>query len=1263
MNASFPASCRLFLRLAAAHFRKALFAPLCVVILLASQAASAATYTVTNTLDSGAGSLRDALASVNTGSGGDTVVFSGVTGTITLSSMLTLSKSVTITGPGANILTVSGNDTVGVFNATAGTTTTISGLTIAHGFATAGAGIYSNGSALTVNNCIFTDNAAYNSSAINVGGAINAVGSTALTVNSSTFLNNKATGANAPAGGAIYGGGTTVVNNSTFLGNSAQANGGAIATLIGSRLTVRNSTIYGNRAATDAGIYAVNTIAGVSNSIVSGNTGGDCSRCSGGTNLIGGTAALGPLQNNGGPTPTMMPLSSSTGIIGAGLNSTLAVDQRGFVRPTSGASDLGAVQTHDLTVTTLNDNINSGTTCTGGSPCSLRDAITLANSYGSGDLVTLTGLEGTIALGSPLPEITGNLNIAGPGANLLTVSGGNATGVFDITGANAVVNIAGVTIANGNSTASAHGGAGINNLGASLTLSNCELTNNSSGGQDGGGLANGLNSSATVTSCTFSGNSGYSGGAIVNSGNLLVTNSTFFGNTAQVDHGGGILNQGLAQVTSSTFSGNAAAGMGGGIHNSSTMTLNNSIVAGNSEAANPGEDCSACGSQSVANLFSVAGAPVTAAQVMLAPLAYYGLNQTVRTMLPLPGSPAIQMGDPTLLTPELTTDQRQLPRTVGDKLDLGAVEANYTSVQFVQQPTNTAVNVLISPAVTMSVTESGTTAANIPLPITFAGTGTLHGTLTESSVAPTIAGDPALASFADLSVDKVGTGDTLTVTLTVTSSGIAPAQTLTATSDPFDVTQITTDVPTVTVGPANPVYGQPDTVTITVPTTGSTSPTGTVTIYNNGNPIGTGILVSNGTVMVTIPGGILPAGTNSITVGYAGDGNYGSSTSAPVPVTVAPVTGVPTLTVGPASPTVGQPATITVTVPTVGSTPATGTVTIYNNGNPIGTGTLGPDGTVTVNIPGGLPAGTNTLTAGYAGAGNYGPATSAPATVMVTDIPVTGTTTSVPVVSVGPTNPVAGQPVTVTVTVPTVGSTTPVGTVTIYYNGNPIGTGTLGPNGTVTVTIPGGLPVGTGTITVGYAGSGIYTSSTSTPASVTVAAAAVLDFTLTQTTPVSQTVISGAAATIGVQVAPTNGTYPGIVSFAATGLPSGATATFTPATVAANGGSTAVNLTVQTASLLSMSRPGSNVAPVALGLFLLPLFGAKRRRLLNSSGRTARYIFMMFVLLAGIVTAAGLTGCGTGNGFFGHAPKTYSITITATSGTIQHSVNATLNVQ
>jgi hypothetical protein len=229
--------------------------------------------------------------------------------------------------------------------------------------------------------------------------------------------------------------------------------------------------------------------------------------------------------------------------------------------------------------------------------------------------------------------------------------------------------------------------------------------------------------------------------------------------------------------------------------------VTDSIVAGNTEAISPNDDCGSCGTQSASNLFSTAGTPVTAAQVMLAPLAYYGLNQTVRTMLPLPGSPVIQAGDPTLLV-DLSTDERLLPRTISGKLDLGAVEANYTSIQFVQQPSNTTVNLTMSPAVTMSVTESGTTVANITLPVTFAGSGALHGTVTATTQAPAMPGDPALASFAGQSGDTVGTGDTLASSVTVTPAGVSPAQTLTATSNPFDITALTPA--TITFNPAPP---------------------------------------------------------------------------------------------------------------------------------------------------------------------------------------------------------------------------------------------------------------------------------------------------------------------------------------------------------------------------------------------------------------------------------------------------------------------------
>src|SRR6266496_3534151 len=108
--------------------------------------ASAATITVINTSDSGAGSLRQAISD---SSSGDTINFdSSLNGqTITLTSdELFINKNLTITGPGANLLAINGNTANRVFDIGSGITVTISGLTITNGNAGyEGGGIYNQG--------------------------------------------------------------------------------------------------------------------------------------------------------------------------------------------------------------------------------------------------------------------------------------------------------------------------------------------------------------------------------------------------------------------------------------------------------------------------------------------------------------------------------------------------------------------------------------------------------------------------------------------------------------------------------------------------------------------------------------------------------------------------------------------------------------------------------------------------------------------------------------------------------------------------------------------------------------------------------------------------------------------------------------------------------------------------------------------------------------------------------------------------------------
>src|SRR5262249_28595102 len=142
---------------------------------------SAGTITVTNTNDSGPGSLRQALADANDG---NTIGFS-VTGIITLTSgELLVDKSISISGPGSDNLTVNGNGKGRVFYVGPAVTITISGLTITNGSEETdlGGGIYSDHSIVTMNSCKITDNLA------NIGGGIYSDGS--LSGDATITLNN-----------------------------------------------------------------------------------------------------------------------------------------------------------------------------------------------------------------------------------------------------------------------------------------------------------------------------------------------------------------------------------------------------------------------------------------------------------------------------------------------------------------------------------------------------------------------------------------------------------------------------------------------------------------------------------------------------------------------------------------------------------------------------------------------------------------------------------------------------------------------------------------------------------------------------------------------------------------------------------------------------------------------------------------------------------------------------------------------------------------
>ena len=151
-----------------------------VLLLLSAARIFGATITVTSTADSGPGSLPAAIASA---ANGDTINFNlTYPTTITVSTPLTLGPSVTIAGPGASDLTISGAFSVGVIVVNAGATVQISGVTITEGGSGLGGCIF-NGGTLTLTNTTVTNCMNF----AELGGAILNAGSAAtLNLSNST---------------------------------------------------------------------------------------------------------------------------------------------------------------------------------------------------------------------------------------------------------------------------------------------------------------------------------------------------------------------------------------------------------------------------------------------------------------------------------------------------------------------------------------------------------------------------------------------------------------------------------------------------------------------------------------------------------------------------------------------------------------------------------------------------------------------------------------------------------------------------------------------------------------------------------------------------------------------------------------------------------------------------------------------------------------------------------------------------------------------
>lgn len=524
---------------------------------------------VTNCNDTGTGSLRNTIAAA---ASGNTIVFdqdcSGGSA-ITLSTEIALTgTTLTIDGTGRAV-TISGGDTTRILNVDASSALALTHLTLTHGNSSDTGGAIENAGTLTISYSTFDANhASFGGGAIyeaigtitsstftgNTANAGGAIVSHDLTVDRSTFSGNSALG----EGGAIRDGGDLVLRNSTVTGNTS----GSGAVWEHHQLTLENDTISGN---TGTGFNDDSLASTVSNTIISGNSGGDCGEPTGdgGYNLTSDTSCgfsnhwvhgdplLATLADNGGPTETMA-LGALSPAIAAGSSSLCLaagvgnIDQRGHTRNAAsrGACDIGAYDT-------------------GGGASSLH--VTNCNSSGTGSFSEITSAANSGDTVVFDLDCSGSNQIVVPGE----IAIGSRTVIVDGVGHQVTLN--------GNDSVRFFtvGAAG------SLSLKQLTLTHGHASGDGGAILSAGLLGlrNVTITRSVASGN----GGAISSSSLLSIQGGTLDNNGALGD-GGALAVSGTTGVQGVTLTSNNANNNGGAIANAGTLTVNRDMFNGNSGA-------------------------------------------------------------------------------------------------------------------------------------------------------------------------------------------------------------------------------------------------------------------------------------------------------------------------------------------------------------------------------------------------------------------------------------------------------------------------------------------------------------------------------------------------------------------------------------------------------------------------------------------------------------------------------------------------------
>jgi hypothetical protein len=479
---------------------------------------------------------------------------------------------------------------------------------------------------------------------------------------------------------------------------------------------------------------------------------------------------------------------------------------------------------------------------------------------------------------------------------------------------------------------------------------------------------------------------------------------------------------------------------------------------------------------------------------------------------------------------------------------------------------------------------------------------------------------------------------------------------------------------TLSLTPTTLNHGQSVSATITVSPIPTLATASVSLLANTGHGIAA-FTLSGG--HVTGSTSALPGGTYTVHAHFAGDGSNASSDSAPVSVTVAKensTSALSMITFNSQGQIVNQHATTAVYgspyilradvtassgVPCVNC--PSGTLNLTDNASALDGGSLllnnqGYAEDLLVQFPGG----NNAVVANYPGDSSFN-SSSANATYIITPA-----STSMTTVSVTPTSASSGVPFTVTTTILTSSSGAgPTGAVTFLGNGTPL-TGTVtyspvagsinGPASTLASLTTSLSTAGNYALTATYAGDLNYTGSSASGPTLPVDS----DFTPTLSAPSLTIASPGASGQLTLTIAGQSA-YSGTVNFTPTscsGLPTGATCSFSPASVTGSGTTT---VTVSTKAATAERRAGLTGFGWSMGglgtmAFGFVLIGGEKRR---------RWSILLGLTVVGLLLF--LPACGGGGSGGGGTPGTpmgmSTVTVTATSGGLSHGTTFMLIVQ